>query len=59
MNPMWRRLSNETTTAGSSDGSLEVDWPPILCPICWATRFMANEIQAQCYYCGHVMVRRT
>jgi hypothetical protein len=33
------------------------DWPPIICPNCWATRFVVNEHIAQCYYCAYVMTR--
>lgn len=36
-----------------------LNWPPYLCPHCWAMRFYYNTFMAQCYYCSHIILRRT
>lgn len=35
-----------------------VNWPPIMCPKCWAMKFYWSEMMAQCFYCGWVISRR-
>lgn len=32
------------------------NWPPIMCPKCWAMKFRWNEKMAQCEYCGYVLL---
>jgi hypothetical protein len=34
-----------------------INWPPIICPNCWAMRFFANDYMGQCYYCGRIIMR--
>jgi hypothetical protein len=32
------------------------NWPPLMCPACWAMKFVTNTYMAQCMYCGRVFM---
>jgi hypothetical protein len=37
----------------------DLNWPPYFCSKCWAMRFYYNTFMAQCFYCSHIILRRT
>lgn len=36
-----------------------LNWPPYFCPTCWGMKFYYNTTMAQCFYCSHIILRRT
>lgn len=43
----------------SAEEGQGLNWPPYFCPKCWAMRFYYNTFMAQCFYCSHIILRRT
>jgi DNA-directed RNA polymerase subunit RPC12/RpoP len=54
MNSFWEEMTRDSGLLGTNNG--RVNWPPIMCPKCWAMRFLANERMAQCLYCGYLVM---